>query len=74
MTFKKLKSKIIEDEREFIIEMYEDVKEDPKEAIHDMVSEIECSQTPSELINYYTSRGFKEAEAYETLLSYLIKK
>ena len=43
MTFKKLKSKIIEDEREFIIEMYEDVKEDPKEAIHDMVSEIECS-------------------------------
>ena len=77
MTLQQLKTEIIEDETLFIIEMYEDNNSEPseiKEAINEMVSEINSYQTPEELIIYYINRGLDESEAYIVLFGYLIEK
>ena len=77
MTLQQLKAKIIEDETEFIVEMYEGSDSEPlviKEIINEMISEVNSFQTPDELIGYYTRRGFDESEAYNVLFGYLIEE
>jgi hypothetical protein len=77
MTFAELKNKIIEDETEFTIEIYEDVGADQTEidkVIGDITSEINSYQTPSELIWFFVARGYNESDAANTLFDYLIEK
>jgi hypothetical protein len=77
MTFAELKNKIIEDETEFTIEIYEDVGADQTEidkVIGDITSEINSYQTPSELVWFFMTRGYNESDAANTLFDYLIEK
>lgn len=76
MTLQELKKAIIEDETEFIVEMYEDVNAEPseiEEAVDDIISEVNSYQTVDELIYFYVSRGYSEQDACRNLFHYLVE-
>jgi hypothetical protein len=76
MTLQQLKEAIIQDETQFIIELYEDAKSEPYEIVEvleNMTDEVDSCQTVDELLGFFIDQGYSEREAYSHLFSYLVK-
>ena len=76
MTLQELKEIIIEDQTEFINEMYSNDSTtigEIKEAMNDMIEDVNSCKTPEDIVGFFVGRGWDENEAYMILFSYLIE-
>ena len=77
MTLQQLKEKIIHDETQFIIDLFNDesiTQEEYTERALEIVSGVNSCQTPDDLICFYMNNGYSEKVAYQTMFYFLITK